>query len=296
MNRRTFLQTAALSALAATSLSPLTSAQTPLQRARENRQARLDARRGQTPTKIPIGVQLYSIRNAAQRDLAGTLAAIAKMGYDGVEFAGYYNKDPKEIRKMLDDTGLKCCGTHTGFGELSDERFERTIEIHKTLGTKFILVPGGLSNNDLAKLTEWVNEFNRISEKARALDMYIGYHAHGYDSNLLEGIPAWQRFFDATVKDVVHQMDFGNYKDGGGDPYAMIERYPGRSKTVHLKEGGQRAPGNPVIGGGTVDWKRVFELCETIGGVEWYVVEDEIGPDNLDRIERSIAALREMGK
>ena len=298
MNRRTFLQTAALSALAATSLSPLASAQAPPgQRVREMRerlQSRVDARRGQTTaTKIPIGVQLYSVRVAAERDLAGTLAAIAKMGYEGVEFAGYYGKDPKDIRKMLDDTGLKCCGTHTGFGEFRDDRFERTAELHKTLGTKFMIVPGGLPNNDLARHKEWVDGFNQIAEKAKPLDLYIGYHAHGYDANLLEGVSAWERFFDATAQDVIMQMDIGNYKDGGGDPYAMIEKYKGRSKTVHLKEGGQ---GSPILGSGTVDWKRVFELSETVGGVEWYVVEDERGPDSLERIEKCLVALREMGK
>jgi len=294
MNRRTFLQTAALSTLAVASLSPSAQSQTLLQRMRANQQARIAARRPQR--RIPIGVQLYSVRGAAQRDLPGTLEAIAKMGYDGVEFAGYYGRPIEELRKMLDDNGLKCCGTHTGFGELRDDRFERTAEIHEILGTKFIIVPGGLSNNDLARHTEWVNEFNRIAEKAKARGLYIGYHAHGYDSNLLDGIPSWERFFDATVPEVVHQMDIGNYKDGGGDPYAMIAKYPGRSRTVHLKEGGQRAPGNPIIGGGTVDWERALGLCETVGGTEWYVVEDEIGPDSLDRIERSIVALREMGR
>ena len=296
MNRRTFLQTAALSTLAAASLPSSAQAQL-FPRLQARRQTLLAARRGQTAqTRIPIGVQLYSVRGAAQRDLPGTLEAIAKMGYDGVEFAGYYGRPIEELRKMLDDNGLKCCGTHTGFGELRDDRFEQTAEIHEILGAKFIIVPGGLSNNDLARHTEWVNEFNRISAKAKERGLYIGYHAHGYDSNLLDGISSWQRFFDATAQEVVHQMDIGNFKDGGGDPYAMIERYPGRSRTVHLKEGGQRAPGNPIIGEGTVDWERAFELCETVGGTEWYIVEDEIGPNNLDRIERSIIALREMGK
>ena len=290
MNRRTFLQATALSTLATMSLSSSANAQL-LPQVRERRQARVEARNPQK--KIPIGVQLYSVRNLAQNDLAGTLAAIAKMGYDGVEFAGYYNIDPKDIRKMLDDTGLKCCGTHTGFGEIRGDRFERTAEIHKTLGTQFIIVPGGLPRDTLANHQVWVDEFNAIAPKAKALDLYIGYHAHGYDADLLEGVSSWERFFDATVPEVVMQMDIGNYKMGGGDPYAMIEKYKERSKTVHLKEAGG---GNPIIGSGDVDWQRAFELSETVGGVEWYVVEDEVTPDSLDRIEKCIIALREMGK
>ena len=295
MNRRTFLQTAALSTLAAASLSPLAPGQTGLRQRLRERQQSPDIQAPATGKKIPVAVQLYSVRTAAERDLAGTLEGIAKMGYDGVEFAGYYGKDIKEIRKMLDDNGLKCCGTHTALNEFRGDRFERTAELHKTLGAKFMIVPGGIDNylHDIERNKQIAEEFNQLAEKAKALDLFIGYHAHGGDARLIDGTPAWERFFDATVPEVIMQMDIGNYKDGGGDPYAMIEKFKGRSKTVHLKEGGQ---GNPIIGDGTVDWKRVFELSETVGGVEWYVVEDERGPNNLTRIERCLAAIRGMGK
>jgi sugar phosphate isomerase/epimerase len=296
MERRAFLRTAALSALAAVSMSPLSFGQIrgPLQRLRVRRQVW----RGNVQKKIPIAVQLYSVRNAANKDLAATLAAIAKMGYDGVEFAGYYNKDPKDIRKMLDDNGLKCAGTHTGIGELRGDRFARTAEIHNILGTKYIIVPGGLDgggSDDEKKrqVAGWVEEFKGFVEKAKPFGLFVGYHAHGGDAKVIDGVPVWERFFDATPKEVVMQMDFGNYMAGGGDPYKMIEKFAGRSKTVHLKEGG---PNRPIIGEGTVDWKRAFELSETVGGAEWYVVEDEHTPDSLDRIEKCIVSLRGMGK
>ena len=294
MERRAFLRTAALSTLAAASLSPLSLAQQGniRQTVRDRAQNRRAGRSGR-PTRVPIAVQLYPVRNAAAKDLAGTLAAIAKMGYDGVEFAGYYGKDPKELRKMLDDNNLKCAGTHTGFGELRGDRYEKTAEIHEILGTKFMIVPGGLPNNDLAKHKEWVDEFNKIAEKAKPRGLFIGYHAHGYDANLLEGIPSWERFFDATVPEVVMQMDLGNYKNGGGDPYKMIEKFKGRSRTVHLKEGG---PNKPIIGEGNVEWTKAFDMFDAQGATEWYVVEDEHTPDSLDRIEKSVVALRGMGK
>jgi sugar phosphate isomerase/epimerase len=289
MERRTFLRTVALSALAATSTSPLSLGQ------RRERQGLRERREARTSKKIPIAVQLYSVRNIAQKDLAGTLEAIAKMGYEGVELAGYYGKDPKEIRKMLDDNGLKCCGTHTGIAEYRGDRFEKTAETHKILGAKYMIVPGGIDRelHDVERNKKMAEEFNKLAEKAKPLGLSIGYHAHGGDAKVIDGIPAWERLFDATTSAVTMQMDIGNYLEGGGDPYKMLEKFKGRSKTVHLKEAGQ---GRPTIGSGEVDWKRAFDICESVGGTEWYIVEDEAGPDSVERIQKCIVALREMGK
>jgi sugar phosphate isomerase/epimerase len=243
-----------------------------------------------------MAVQVYSVRQAAAADLAAVLAGIAKIGYEGVEFAGYYGKDPKEVRKMLDDNGLKCSSTHTGIGELRGDKFEKTAELHKILGAKYIIVPGGIDAelHDIEKSKRIAEEFDKLAEKAKPFGLFVGYHAHGGDAKLVDGIPAWERFFDAvTNKDVVMQMDIGNYQAGGGDPYKMIEKYKGRSKLVHLKEDG---PGDPIIGSGTVDWKRAFDLLDAYGSTEWYIVEDERGPNSLERIEKCYAALREMGK
>ena len=293
MERRTFLRTAALSTLAAASLTPLSLGQSGrlLQQAQNRRQQR----RQRNAPKIPIAVQVYSVRQSAEKDLAGVLASIAKMGYDGVEFAGYYGRDPKDIRKMLDDNGLKCSGTHTGIGQLRGDNFEKTVEIHKALGTKYIIVPGGIDGDlhDVEKNKRIAEEFSKLAEKLKPLGLSVGYHAHGGDAKLIDGVPAWERFFESASPDVIMQMDIGNYMAGGGEPYKMIEKFKGRSKTVHLKEAGKN---NPIIGSGDVDWKKVFELCETIGGTEWYVVEDEAGPSGLERIEKCISALREMGK
>ncbi|MCS7066416.1 MAG: hypothetical protein NZL85_09115, partial [Fimbriimonadales bacterium] len=83
---------------------------------------------------IKVGVQLYSVRDDCQRDLPGTLQAVAQIGYAGVEFAGYYGYDAKTLRQMLDDNGLVCCGTHIGIDQLLGDNFERTVEFHQTLG------------------------------------------------------------------------------------------------------------------------------------------------------------------
>lgn len=300
MERRDFLRNVSVSALAAVALSPLSlgadqNANSFLRRLQQARQRGVQRTARNTVKRIPIAVQVYSVRAAAAKDLAGTLAKIAEIGYSGVEFAGYYGKNAKDIRKMLDDNGLKCSGTHTGIGELRGDNFEKTLEFHQILGTKYIIVPGGIDGDlhDVEKNKKIAEEFSTLAEKAKPLGMRIGYHAHGGDAKLIEGIPAWERFFDAASPEVVMEMDIGNYMMGGGDPYKMIEKFKGRSKVVHLKEAGKD---NPIVGSGDVDWKRSFNLLETIGGTEWYVVEDEAAPNDFTRIEQCLQALRKMGK
>ena len=118
-------------------------------------------------SKIPIGVQLYSVREDCARDLPGTLEAIAKMGYDGVEFAGYYDHSAADLRKLLDDNGLKCCGTHIPLDTLLGEALEATVEFNKTLGNRYLVVPW-IPEERRDSLAAWkatAGVFNEIAEK-----------------------------------------------------------------------------------------------------------------------------------
>ena len=248
--------------------------------------------------RIPLGLQLYSVRNDAAKDLPGVLEAVAKMGYEGVEFAGYYGHDPKKIRKMLDDNGLVCCGTHTGLGALLGDNLKRTIELHKTLGTKFIIVPGMGHDRlgDPEKILATAKLFNELAAKLEGDGMRTGYHAHGGDFRKFDGKTAWEIFFSNTKPEVIMQMDVGNCIGGGGDPYALLKQFPGRAASIHLKEhGGLRGAS---VGEGDVRWKEIFELCEKPSGTEWYVVEQE-GYGNitpLEAVKRCIQNLKKMGK
>lgn len=248
--------------------------------------------------KIPIALQLYSVRHDCEKDLPKVLEAVAKMGYAAVEFAGYYGRDAKQLRKLLDENGLKCCGTHTGLNTLQGDAMKATVEFHKTLGNKFLIVPGmpheKLATEEACKAT--AAQFTEWAAKAKEDGMYVGYHAHGGDFRKIGDQTAWDIFFTACGPDVVMQMDIGNCLGGGGDPYATLKKFPGRSKTVHLKEHGGK-PG-ACVGDGDVKWEKVFELCETIGGTEWYIVEQEAYGDMspLDAAKRCLENLRKMGK
>ncbi|HYW79655.1 MAG TPA: TIM barrel protein [Thermoguttaceae bacterium] len=255
------------------------------------------ARANAAAKRIPIGLQLYSVRHACTEDLPSVLEAVAKFGYEGVEYAGYYGRTAKELRKLQDDNGLKCCGTHTSLTTLSDDKFDETVEFNKTIGNKYLIVPSmpHAYIESLEALKETVALFDKLAEKAKAHGMVVGYHAHGGDFRDLDGTTSWEVLFDKTCKDVVMQMDVGNCIGGGGDPYALLKKYPGRSKTIHLKEHGGDA--KAVVGEGDVDWKQVFEICESTGGTEWYIVEHERGVEGaVENVGRCLANLKKMGK
>ena len=247
--------------------------------------------------KISIGLQLYSVRNDCAKDLPGTLAAVGKMGYQGVEFAGYYGRTAKELRKMLDQNGLKCCGTHTGLNTVTGDALQKTIEFNQTLGNRFLNVPS-LPHEKVASkqaVIDTAKQFTELAAAVKSQGMRIGYHAHGPDFKKFDGETVWDIFFSHAGPEVMMQLDIGNCLGGGGDPYAILRKFPGRTATIHIKEFGGK-PG-AVIGEGTIRWKEIFELCETIAKTEWYIVEQEAYAGSpLECVKRCLVSMHKMGK
>ncbi|MFH1921829.1 MAG: sugar phosphate isomerase/epimerase [Planctomycetota bacterium] len=245
--------------------------------------------------KIPVGLQLYSVRHACQKDLSKVLKAVGEMGYEGVEFAGYYDRNAAELCKLLDQNGLKCCGTHIGLDALKGDALEATVEFNQTLGNRFLIVswmPPSYAESVQA-IKETAKVYNEVAEKVKEQGMRVGYHAHGGDFKKVEGQFAWNVFFENTSPEVVMQMDLGNCIEGGGDPIAILKKFPGRSGTIHLKESG--GPPEAVVGEGEVNWPTVFNICRTTGGTEWYIVEHERGAgDPLENVNRCLQNVRKM--
>ncbi|MCL5994932.1 MAG: sugar phosphate isomerase/epimerase [Chloroflexi bacterium] len=247
---------------------------------------------------IPIGLQLYSIRDDCARDLPGTLRAVAEMGYAGVEFAGYYGHSARDIRSWLDDLGLVCCGTHTSLASLLGDELPRTIEFNQTLGNQYLIVPWlpEERRNSSIAWTDTAGVFNTIAEQLKPHDMLTGYHNHHIEFQPITGGLPFDLFFANTKPEVIMQIDLGNAIHGGGDPIACLRHYPGRAVTVHLKEyaaGYDKA----LIGEGEVNWQEVFSICETTGGTQWYIVEQEsYAHPPLECVRRCLENLRKMGK
>jgi sugar phosphate isomerase/epimerase len=255
-----------------------------------------------SPAKIPIGLELWSVRSECEKELPKVLAAVGKMGYQAVELAhSYYGYDAPAWRKMLDENGLKACGMHMKLDALEGDAFQKTVEIHKIIGTPYLIV-AAVPKKNLASaqaIIETAKRFNAVAEQLKPHGMKVGYHCHGGDFAKIEGDKTpWELMGENTNPDVIMQLDIGNCVGGGGDPIAMLKKFPGRSLTVHLKHSGGKP--ETVIGdeGDEVKWSEVFQICETIGGTKQYVVEEEgrKGPDALQAVDRSLQNLRKMGK
>jgi len=283
ISRREFLKHSTLATLAASAAQPT---------------AALLAAPGYGGKTIPIGLQLYSVRKECAQDLAGTVAKVAKLGYKGVEFAGYYDRDAKTLRQMLDDAGLKCCGTHIKIDTLLGDQLPQTIEFNQTLGNRFLIVPG-LSASYTKSRQAWqktANLFNELADKVKPHGMRVGYHNHTIEFKELDGELPWDTFFGHTRKEVVMQFDTGNAMHGGGDATVYLKRYPGRAATVHLKPF-SKAKSNALMGDDELPWKEIFKLCETTGGTEWYIVEYESDAyPPLVSVEKTLQVLRQWGK
>ena len=246
--------------------------------------------------RAPIGLQLYSVREECKRDLPGTIEAVAKMGYKGVEFAGYYEHTAKQLRKLLDDNGLKCCGTHTSMDTLLGDELERTIEFNKTIGNKYLVAPG-LPGKYRESHQAWLDTaklFNEIAEKVKPHGMLVGYHNHSVEFTAMDGELPWDTFYGNTNKEVVMQLDVGNAIGGGVDPLPYLYKYPDRAITVHIKEHSKTDP-NAFVGEGDVNWKAFFALCQAVGSTQWYIVEYERrGAPPLESVEKCLNNLRKL--
>lgn len=249
-------------------------------------------------TKIPVAVQLYSVREACAKDLAGSLKAIAAMGYEGVEFAGYYNHSAADVRKMLDDNGLKCAGTHTGIATLLGDELEKTVAFNKTIGNVYLIVPG-LPPEYRADIETWkktADLFSTIADRLSAFGMWTGYHNHSHEFKPENGVTPWDAFFGRAKPSVLMQADSGNALHGGADVIPLIRKYAGRAQTVHLKEFSSTND-KALIGEGDIRWKALFDVCETVGGTKWYIVEQEsYAFPPMECIRKCRENLRGMGR
>lgn len=248
-------------------------------------------------TGIPVGLQLFSVRKECKADLPGTLKRVAEMGYEGVEFAGWYDRTAAELRDMTAEVGLQIAGAHLSLDVFDADKFEETVEFHKTLGNKFLIV-AGIPKEQHGSKQAWhktAARLNKAADKLAPHGMRTGYHNHWAEFTEVDGELPWDIVFGNTKPEVIMQADAGNALRTGCRIEQFFEKYPGRSPTTHLKEYSSSAA-NPAVGEGEVRWDDFFRLCRKYGKPEWYVVEQNTKDEPaLPCVERSLVNLRKMG-
>ncbi len=225
---------------------------------------------------LQVGVQLYSVRAECEKDLPGTLKALAAMGYRGVEFAGYYRRSAKEIRALLDANRLKAYGTHLGLDALLGDKLDKTIEYAKVIGCKFLCVPWLPENrrNTKQATIETAHLFVEIAKKVNANGMTLGWHNEDYEFKPVDGETIWDTFTANSDKSVALQFDTGNALSAGEQAAPYLLKYPQRTVSVHLKDHSKTNP-NALLGEGDEHWNEVIPILKTKTATRWYIVEQE---------------------
>ena len=256
-----------------------------------------------------IGVQLYTVRDAMQKDFEGTLSRVAAIGYKEVEFAGYFGHSPKDVRSLLDRDGISSPSMHIDYKFLG-EGWPKEIEGAKIIGQSYIICPW--IPEEIRKQPDgWkraAETFNRAGEASKKAGVQFGYHNHWFEFYSVNG----QRPYDLLLKEcdpdlVKMEMDLCWIVVGGGDPLDYFNRYPGRFPLVHVKDvkeipkgnqsGGQdfgsSMPGMTEVGSGIIDWKKIFAQSDK-AGIKHYIVEHDHPKAPFDSIRTSFNYLEQL--
>lgn len=240
-----------------------------------------------TAKKYPVGLELYSVREELVRDLPATLHAVSQMGYEAVEFYAPYHgwKIPyaKEVKGLMDDLGLRCYSTHNHIESFTPgEDMAKAIELNQVLGARHLILAS--APKTATGLEGWKSLCGQMTAAVGQLQPHgltAGFHNHQTEWTALEGgLRIMDVLADNTPPEFVLQFDVGTCMEAGANPVAWIKSHPGRIRSLHLKDW---APGKPadekgyrvLFGEGVSPWDEIIAAAESVGGVEFYLLEQE---------------------
>ena len=248
---------------------------------------------------IPVGLELFSVREELKKDPEGTVRAVAQMGYQGVEFYAPYfewsESQTKQMRKLLDDLGIRCFSTHNDSSYFSAEKIGRARDMNLILGSKYVVMA---SSNPKPRLDGWkaiADALNVAADQLESAGLKAGYHNHQREFIPIENQRPIEILAKNTKPSIMLQLDVGTCLEAGSDPVAWIRANPGRIRSLHLKDWSpEKAKGYSVLfGQGAAEWKNIFEAAESAGGVEYYLIEQEGSRfSELDTARRCLQSYR----
>ena len=249
---------------------------------------------------VPVGLELYSVRHSLEKDPQGTVRAVAQMGYQIVEFYGPYfewsEAQAKDMRKLMDDLGIRCLSTHNDEANFSDAKIEHTKSLNLILGSKYVVQAWSDPKPSIDGWQELAARLNTAAGKLAPSGLKVGYHNHDAEWKPVEGKRPIEILAANTKAEVMLQLDVGTCLEAGADPVAWITANPGRIRSIHCKDwSADPSIGyKTLFGEGKADWKRIFQAAESSGGVEYYLIEQEGSRyPELETVRRCLEAFRE---
>jgi sugar phosphate isomerase/epimerase len=247
---------------------------------------------------LPIGTQAWCVRMQLRTDIPGTLASVSQAGFEMLELENALGKSGAEWKAALDAAKLKAAGFHHNLTDLFPDKLNATIEFNKALGNQNLIIrslPPAVYNS-VEMLKQTADTINDVAEKLKPHNLRVGYHNHTTDFNRLDGEYWWNRFADATSKDVVLQFDTGNASEKDGvDVVEILKRNPGRVKSMHIKPFSKASP-NAFIGADELKWPAIMTAAETVAGVELYIIEYEknTGQPPINDLKANLEAFKKL--
>ena len=246
---------------------------------------------------LPIGLQLWSIKEELERDFKGSLKKVAEIGYDGVEFAGYGGLSSLELKALLSELGLKACGSHVSLRELT-ENIDEVIKYSLEIGNKYIICPYAEFNSK-EDVLELAAKLNVIGEKCRAEGLICGYHNHAHEFSEFDGEYILDILYKATDARLVKaELDTYWVEYAGVNVLDYLKKHGGRFELIHIKDmqiiGDKKE--STEVGNGLMDFKEVISEAEKQGAT-WLIVEQEyFTKPTLESVEISYYNLKELAK
>jgi sugar phosphate isomerase/epimerase len=242
-----------------------------------------------------IGLQLYTVRDMLRNAFDRTLARVARIGYREVEFAGYFEHSPPQVRESLARAGLAAPSAHVSLRDLTSS-LPRTLEAAHAIGHRYLVLPSidEAERRSLDQYRRIADALDAAADAARDAGIRIAYHNHDFEFEPFGGVRPYDLLLQQTSAEVAFELDLYWITKAGGNPEQYIQRWPGRFPLVHVKDSaGPPAHEMTSVGSGKIAWRRIFALHRT-AGIRHYFVEHDSPSDPFASIEASYRYLREL--